>query len=116
MQEGTVPIWRTLRAAQARAREALAGGRGSSALREQVARELALLSASDWPFMVTRGRTPGYALERVDGHAQRVHELCDRIELTGVGAELDGDVGTQLDGDRVPPDASAIVAALDPED
>jgi 1,4-alpha-glucan branching enzyme len=125
VQPSTRPIWTSLRAAQARARTALAGGCGSAALRAQVARELALLSASDWPFMVTRGRTPGYAEERVDRHARRVHELCDRIELTGghrgdrgdrgdEGSSPGGEQDVTVVGDPVPPDPSAIVAALDP--
>jgi 1,4-alpha-glucan branching enzyme len=105
--DATRPVWVELRGAAARARAALTGGRGSEHVRAAVARELALLHASDWPFMMTRGRSPGYALERVRGHAQRVHELCAAIERTSGEASGGGPYAP------VPPDASALVAALD---
>jgi 1,4-alpha-glucan branching enzyme len=105
----TRPVWVELRDATALARTTLAGGRGPARMRDAVARELALLHASDWPFMMTRGRSPGYALDRVRGHAQRVHDLCAALAR---GADVDA----LDDGPRapVPPDASEIVAALDP--
>ena len=73
-------MWVTLRDAEARAGASLAGGRGGAAARVQVARELALLSSSDWPFMVTRGNSPGYAHDRVADHAAALHRLCDAID------------------------------------
>jgi len=104
--ETTRPLWETLRATSVLARSTLAGGRGSADQRDAIARELALLHASDWPFMMTRGRSPGYALDRVEGHAGRVRRLCAAI------AE-----GTQdlPDATSAPvlPDASLLVAALD---
>ncbi len=103
--DDTREVWTALRAATARARLALEGGRGAPDVRDQVARELALLSASDWPFMMTRGRSPEYARERVDLHARRVHALCDAIEGPSAGPS---------NGDPVPPDARALVDALDP--
>jgi 1,4-alpha-glucan branching enzyme len=107
--DATRPLWVELREAATVARSTLAGGRGRQDVREAVARELALLYASDWPFMMTRGRSPGYALDRVRGHAQRVRVLCEAIAR---GAEIDVlDDGSHA---PVPPDASAIVAALDP--
>ena len=109
--DDTREVWTTLREATARAQLALEGGRGAPAAREQVARELALLAASDWPFMMTRGRSPEYARERVAVHAGRVHALCDSIERQPDG---DGAALAAAFGDRVPPDASALVAALDP--
>jgi len=65
--------------------------------------------------MMTRGRSPEYARERVAVHAGRVHALCDSTERQpdGDGAALDATLDAAL-GDRVPPDASALVAALDP--
>jgi len=107
--DATRPVWVELRDATTLARSTLAGGRGRPDVREAIARELAILHASDWPFMMTRGRSPGYALDRVRGHAQRVRDLCAAIAQKATNGALD-------DGPRapVPPDASAIVAALDP--
>lgn len=42
----------------------------------QLARELALLACSDWPFMVTRGNAADYAFERFDRHLAAVRELA----------------------------------------
>jgi 1,4-alpha-glucan branching enzyme len=103
----TRPLWETLRATTDLARRTLAGGRGTTLQRAAIARELALLHASDWPFMMTRGRSPGYALDRVSGHAERVQRLCDAISQ-GIVAPPDGPAAP------VPPDASRVVAALDP--
>jgi 1,4-alpha-glucan branching enzyme len=111
----TRALWCTLRDAGELARTALRGGRGSSAVRTQVARELALLSASDWPFMMTRGRTPGYAAERVALHAGRLATLCHALDDGDLAADA-ALTGLATDGglDRVPLDASAFIAALDP--
>ncbi len=105
--EATRPLWATLRASADLARRTLAGGRGTPEQRSAIARELALLHASDWPFMMTRGRSPGYALDRVEGHAERVRHLCAAIEA-GTSERPDGPAAP------VPPDASLLVAALDP--
>jgi 1,4-alpha-glucan branching enzyme len=105
----TREVWTELRAATDRARRSLADGRGPTALRDQVARELALLSASDWPFMMTRGRSPEYARERVATHAGRVHRLCDAIDAAGSAT----DRSAAITGDPVPPDATLLLAALD---
>ncbi len=123
--EETRPVWVTLRATTARARATLAGGRGTSTLRRALAREFALLHASDWPFMMTRGRSPGYALERVAGHADRVHRLCDALsastpDSTHDSTPDDGMIPSSgpVQGEHaspVPPDPSAFLAALDPD-
>jgi 1,4-alpha-glucan branching enzyme len=107
----TVPLWRTLRDAAALARSALAGGRGSAAVRNQVARELALLSASDWPFMATRGLTPGYASQRVTLHAERLTTLC-RVLAIG-DAAADAALHALGRVDEVPLDPTPFVRALD---
>ena len=107
----TQPMWRALRDAQARARSALAGGRGSPAARDQVARELALLAASDWPFMTTRGASGDYARHRVEVHAAALHELCDAIEADTVDPARLAALAAR---DRAPADPAALVAALDP--
>jgi 1,4-alpha-glucan branching enzyme len=109
--EGTRPIWRTLRAAEDRARRALARGRGDDAVREQVARELALLASSDWPFMLTRGNSPGYAEQRVAAHAGALHELCDAIDAGEPCRERCAEL---QDLDDAPHDPAPFLAALDP--
>jgi len=76
----TRPLWRTLRDAEQRARGSLAGGRGTERQRAQVARELAQLQSSDWPFMTTRGASPEYARDRIAHHAEALHRLCDAID------------------------------------
>lgn len=42
---------------------------------KQAARELMLLEASDWPFLVTTGQARDYAKERFEGHCARFDEL-----------------------------------------
>jgi 1,4-alpha-glucan branching enzyme len=100
------PVWVTLRDTTTQARTALTGGRGTSVLRRALVRELALLHASDWPFMMTRGHSPGYAAERLAGHADRVRQLCEAITSDGTWCDDHGS--------PVPPDPSAFLAALDP--
>jgi len=113
--EETRPVWAMLRRTTDLARRTLAGGRGDPSTRAAVAREVALLHASDWPFMMTRGRSPGYALERVRGHAGRVHRLCASIDPS-VADDDAVDAGPWAAGPGAPviPDPSALLAALDP--
>jgi 1,4-alpha-glucan branching enzyme len=108
--EETRPMWQALRDAEALARATLSGGHGSDAARMQIGRELALLASSDWPFMATRGNSPGYAEERVRAHATHVRELCEAI---AAGTE-DHERLAELERlDDAPTDPSPIVAALD---
>jgi 1,4-alpha-glucan branching enzyme len=109
--ERTRPMWRALRDAEDLARATLADGRGSAAARRQVARELALLASSDWPFMVTRGNSAGYAEERVQAHARHVRELCDAIARD---REQRSRLDALADLDDAPADPGPLVAALDP--
>ena len=46
----------------------------------QAARELLLLQASDWPFLVTTGQAKEYAIERFNGHVERFHRLAEIAE------------------------------------
>ena len=89
------------------ARATLAGGQGDDLLRSAVAREFALLHASDWMFMLTRGRSPGYATERMHGHADRIRTLCDAIS----GGAPSVPIRYLAD---VPPQTGALLTALDP--
>jgi 1,4-alpha-glucan branching enzyme len=107
----TRPMWQALRDAEERARTTLAGGRGTPAERTQVARELALLASSDWPFMATRGDNPDYARERVREHAGAVDALCEAIEHGSADPAL---ADRHAARDDAPRDPGPIVAALDP--
>ncbi|MFQ6059189.1 MAG: 1,4-alpha-glucan branching protein domain-containing protein [Anaerolineae bacterium] len=51
----------------------------------QAARELLLLQASDWPFLVTTGQAREYAIERFNGHVERFHRLADLAETGQTG-------------------------------
>jgi 1,4-alpha-glucan branching enzyme len=52
---------------------------GRTAALAQLTRELFLLQSSDWPFMVLRGRNPGYARERFDSHRARWGRLAEAL-------------------------------------
>jgi len=113
VNEATRPLWQTLVDAEERARRALAGGRGTPRIRSQVAREVALLNASDWPFMVIRGNSAGYAQERVAHHADALHRLCAAVEA---GTSDVPDLAAIEQRDDAPADPSAVVTALDDAD
>jgi 1,4-alpha-glucan branching enzyme len=107
----TRPIWQALRDAESRAHASLAGGAGSRAARDQVARELALLASSDWSYMVARGSSPGYAADRVASHASALHALCDAIDD---GTPTDRLVTELYRRDDAPADPGPLLRALDP--
>jgi 1,4-alpha-glucan branching enzyme len=67
-------------AARAAELEVLAAGDAS----EVAVRQLLALQASDWPFMVSRGLTVPYALERFEGHRQAL------ARALAAGEEADG--------------------------
>ncbi len=54
------------------------GSPADRALR-QAARELLLAQASDWPFIIRTGTSPGYASRRVKTHLLRFWKLCNQI-------------------------------------
>lgn len=64
--------------------------------RDAAWRQLTLLSASDWPFLVAKGTAAAYAAQRVRAHLARFDAAC-RGELAGL-AELDGVVDAPLAG------------------
>jgi 1,4-alpha-glucan branching enzyme len=85
----TRPMWQRLADVEARARSAVAkagaGGDGplddaTAKIIDQLARELAQLRCSDWPFMVTRGNSAGYAQDRVHHHGNAADALCWMLE------------------------------------
>jgi 1,4-alpha-glucan branching enzyme len=109
----TRPMWRALRDAEDLARATLAGGRGSGEARRQIGRELALLASSDWPFMATRGNSPGYAAERVHAHAGQLRELCEAV---ATGTEDPERLAALAALDDAPADPAPLVDALDPDE
>ncbi len=59
-------------------RLAPSNGLPARALR-QAARELLLAQASDWPFILHAGTSPGYARKRVQDHLSRFNTLYDQL-------------------------------------
>lgn len=76
--EDTEALWKTLEDAE-RETMRLAAAKPDDPALPQLVRELFLLQSSDWPFMMIRGRNPGYARERFDSHAARWSSLADAI-------------------------------------
>jgi 1,4-alpha-glucan branching enzyme len=67
----------------------------------QAARELLLLQASDWPFLVSTGQAREYAMQRFESHVERFDALADSIER----GEPDGELAASLwERDKVFPD------------
>jgi 1,4-alpha-glucan branching enzyme len=52
-------------------------------------RELLLMQASDWQFVVTTGGAPDYGLKRFAGHATRFDRMCDLAWDRSRGARSD---------------------------
>ena len=63
------------------------GGETKSLL-EKAGRQLLLLQASDWPFVIHTGGAVDYGIERVAGHATRFKRLCDIAEHAAAGRTL----------------------------
>ncbi|HMO25993.1 MAG TPA: DUF1957 domain-containing protein [Tepidisphaeraceae bacterium] len=55
---------------------------------ERAARELVLLQASDWPFVVSTGGAVDYGIERLSLHATRFERACYIAENIAAGHEL----------------------------
>jgi 1,4-alpha-glucan branching enzyme len=53
----------------------------------QLARELVLASASDWPFMISMGTTVDYAESRLRTHINRFNRLLDQIQAASIDEE-----------------------------
>jgi 1,4-alpha-glucan branching enzyme len=54
----------------------------------QAARELMLAQASDWPFILRTGTSPGYARQRVEQHLLRFNHLHEQLHTKQVDAPL----------------------------
>ena len=91
------------------------GGLAGQAL-DQAIRELLLLQASDWAFMIKRGEMAPYAEARVRTHAQRAARLVTLSQGAGVSPEDAAWVGAVCDRDRflIGLEGEAIRDAFDP--
>jgi 1,4-alpha-glucan branching enzyme len=54
---------------------------------QQAGRELLLAQASDWPFIVSTGTSPGYARNRLKSHLSRFHRLHQQIAAEAIDVE-----------------------------
>ncbi|GAB5603606.1 1,4-alpha-glucan branching protein [Thermus sp. FJN-A] len=82
LNEKTLDYWRLVYRAEALMREAARQGSLPHKVLQQAMRELLLLEASDWPFLVDTGQAEAYATARYQGHAEAFFRL-----LRGVSPE-----------------------------
>ena len=54
---------------------------------EKAARELFLLQASDWPFVISRKQAPDYGIKRFMLHVSRFETLTDIAEKLAIDAD-----------------------------
>lgn len=66
----------------------VAGTVANDRILRQAARELLLAQASDWPFILHTGTSPGYAADRVRHHLESFRRLLESPEGGGVGSRL----------------------------
>jgi 1,4-alpha-glucan branching enzyme len=95
--EATSWVWKLERSASRRfeALEATAPRRAAEPLfdrlRAQTLRELLLLQASDWPFLITTGAALDYATQRVNEHAAAFDRLFEMTKRRAEGSPLSAD-------------------------
>jgi 1,4-alpha-glucan branching enzyme len=101
VNERTRWVWQAVRRCEARWRALPADAPG----RAVAWRQLALLQASDWPFLITRDQAAGYAAERVRGHVEdfeaacrgeRLDELARRDDPAGIAVYEPGSLGRTI--------------------
>ncbi len=90
LNDDTQWTWPEIYARQRRAETLL---RVSTPATRQLARELLLLQASDWQFLMTTGQAHDYAVERFNAHCARFDALAqaigtNRADVDGLVAEL----------------------------
>ncbi len=83
MNEGTAWTWPEIHRRQERA-TALLTSNGPA--ERQLARELLLLQASDWQFLMTTGQANDYAVERFRSHCARFDAIADAL-VSGIGID-----------------------------
>lgn len=74
-------IWQEVRDAEARFARVPEGP-----ARDAAWRQLTMLQASDWPFMITREQSAQYAVERVKTHLARFEQACHGHDLAELAA------------------------------
>ncbi len=77
INDDTAWTWPVIYERQARAAKLLLD---STPATQQLARELLLLQASDWQFLMTTGQAREYAIERFNSHAERFDALANAID------------------------------------
>lgn len=82
--ESTRWVWQALRDAEARFR-----GLAPGPARDAAWRQLTLLQASDWPFLITRDQATRYATERLTAHLARFAAACRGEDLAALAARDD---------------------------
>jgi len=109
--EETEHMWETLGGIEAetvRMVEKLAGARGARARAlAQLVREAFLAQASDWPFMVLRGRNAEYAHDRFEGHRARWTRLVELLGRDAPDHVLDREAAMLFETDNILPALSA---------
>ncbi len=69
-------MWKPLYEAELLVKKALREGKDDARIRKQLLRELLILQASDWQFLITTGGAVHYAKERFLQHKERVETLA----------------------------------------
>jgi len=88
MQDKTVWAWEVLHRAEERLADLVREPSDEAReARVQAARELLLMQASDWLFMVTTEGAPDYGWKRFAGHASRFDRMCDLAQDLAAGRE-----------------------------
>jgi 1,4-alpha-glucan branching enzyme len=97
-------LWRHVHHAERSVRAAVQQKRNAAGLAgralDQSIRELLLLEASDWAFMLRRGEMTPYAEQRVQAHAHRATKLAGLAVAEGVGPEDAAWIDAVCDRDR----------------
>jgi 1,4-alpha-glucan branching enzyme len=90
--EDTRWMWPIIHECEARMLRAVENHREPSPLEtellNQAARELLLLQASDWPFLITTGQAREYAIDRFKQHVERFERLLENLGNAAVGRDL----------------------------
>jgi 1,4-alpha-glucan branching enzyme len=111
LNSGTAWIWPDVHAAELRFASLVAAAGASHAARgadpllerllAQAGRELLLLEASDWPFLITTASAEDYARRRIDGHREAFARLAALAERRAAGGALaDGDAAFLAECER----------------
>lgn len=88
LNEQTAWIYPHLQRAQERMTELARHGKGATGLErralQQAGRELLLAQASDWPFILKTGTSPGYARQQLENHLKNFLRLSEQLSEGGI--------------------------------